>query len=305
MYRKILVPHDGSAVASSVLPVARTLAQSTHAELVLVRVLPSDVGHASPPAEKAHHALARIREELVSSVIGVSTYVRYGDPADEILETADDLEADLIAMGTYGFRGMDRLMVGSVSDDVVARSPVPVLVNRAGAHRVSEIRHILVPTDGSPGAALALSGALPIARATGASLTLIRVTEHVPDTRFHVEEAGEIGWNVKVGHDFQEAQRVRAEDSLRRTTAQLNMAGYTARGVARVGVPATAIVDAALEFHAELVVMSTHGRTGAARAILGSVADEVLRRAECPVVLVHWRDWLGRSEKPLVHTASS
>lgn len=96
--------------------------------------------------------------------------MRHGGPAEQILTAARDEQADLIAMATYGLEGIDRLMLGSVSEHVVAHSLVPVLLVRPGEHVARHVRSMLVPIDGSPGAALALGAALPIARATAAKL---------------------------------------------------------------------------------------------------------------------------------------
>jgi nucleotide-binding universal stress UspA family protein len=287
MFRRMLIPHDGSAVAGAVLPMARTLARATGAQLVLLRVVPDEIEAASHElTEQAQQSLERIRGELVAPGLSVRTLVRQGDPAKHIVDVARTEHVDLIAMATYGLAGIDRLMLGSVSEQVVRKSPVAVLLVRPGGHRVRRVRSILVPTDGSPGAALALGAALPLVRSSGATLTLLEVTRPVHDWEYHVADAGELGRDLLVGKDYEEAGRVRAEDYIKGMAERLRAKQFRATGLARVGTPAEVIVDTARECQADLIVMSTHALTGPARAILGSVADAVVHLADMPVLLV-------------------
>ena len=71
--------------------------------------------------------------------------MRYGDPAQQILAAARDEQVDLIAMATYGLEGIDRLMPGSISEQVVGHSPVPVLLVTPGEHVARHIRSMLIP----------------------------------------------------------------------------------------------------------------------------------------------------------------
>jgi nucleotide-binding universal stress UspA family protein len=301
MSRPVLVPTDGSAAANAVLPTARTLARLSGAEIALVRVLPARRGGGwSAISEQARDDLERTRTELTAPDLPVSCYIRYGDTAKQIVETARDLQSGLIAMTVIGLSGVDRVIAGSVSDEVLRTSNAPVLLSRWGTRAIRHLRRILVPTDGSPGAALALSAALPLARSSGATLTLLRVVEHVRDSTYHVAQSAEFGAEHSVGHDYEEANRVRAEDDLRHLASQLVDSGYAVTGIACVGKPPASIVERADELKSDLIVMSTHARTGAARGILGSVADAVVHQANCPVLLVHWRDWLGASEQRTV-----
>lgn len=304
VFRKILVPTGGSTVANSALLAARTIARTSGAEVVLVQVLPADVERGSQLTQQARRDLERIEEEAAARDLSVRSLVRYGDPAEQILQAAHEEDVDLIAMASYGLAGIDRMLVGSVSEQVVARSVVPVLLNRHDARPMRHLQRILVPTDGSPGAALSLSAALPLSRASGASLLLVRVTKHVRDSAYHVAESGELGEDLQVGHQYEEANRLRAEDETRHIVTELTAKGYAAGAMALSGDPARGIVETASEYKADLIVMSTHALMGVARAVLGSVADEVVRTADCPVLLVHWRDWLGRVEQqPSVTTA--
>ena len=295
MLRKILIPLDGSAVASAVFPVARTLARATGAHVVLLRVSPEkDDLPVHDITAQVYQSLERIRHELIGPGLSMRSLVRHGDPAEQILAAARDEQVDLIAMATYGLEGVDRLMVGSVSEQIVAHSPVPVLLVTPGGHSVRHIRSMLVPVDGSPGAALALGAALPLARATGAKLTLLQVAPPVRDWEYQVREGGELGHDLRVGQDYEEAGRSRAEDYVNRMAERLRAKGFTASGVAHVGAPATVIHETAEEHQVDLIVMSTHALTGPARALLGSVADKVVHITDRPVLLVRQDASSGR-----------
>jgi len=295
MFRKILIPHDGSAVASAVFPVALALARATGAHIVLLRVLPEkddlpihDIG------ARVYESLERIGREVTVPGLSMRSLVRRGDPAGQILAAAHDEQADVIAMATYGLAGVDRLMLGSVSERVVAHSPAPVLLVGPGGHLVRHIRSMLVPIDGSPGAALALRTALPLARATSAKLTLLQVAPPVRDREYEVRDGGELGHNLLVGKDYEEAGRLRAEDSVKRMAERLRARGFQAAGLARTGAPPTVIDQTARERQVDLIVMSTHALTGPARAVLGSVADRVVHLTDRPVLLVRQGAASGR-----------
>ncbi len=299
MFRKILIPHDGSAVAGAVFTVACTVARAMGAQILLIRVVPEEL-HFAPHylTEQAQQSLERIQSEIAGPGLTLRTLVRHGDPVEQILDAARTEHVDLIAMATYGLTAIDRLVVGSVSEQIVAKSPVAVLLVRPDGRRVRRLRSILVPTDGSPGAALALSAALPLARSSGATLTLLQVTPHVPDWRYHVAEGGELGRDLRVGQDYEEAGRLRAEDNVKRMAERLRANEFRAMGLARVGEPAAVIVESARECQADLIVMSTRALTGPVRAILGSVADAVVHTADEPVLLVRRGDWPGRAAPP-------
>jgi nucleotide-binding universal stress UspA family protein len=150
MYRKILVPLDGSDLAEAVLPHARALAQSVGAEIVLLRVLvphipdrPPTIGQLFPDAiakeaelaqQHVQEYLERVARPLQASGIHVSCEMRSGHVADAILDIADEIGVDLIAMSTHGRSGLSRWLIGSVANKVVHAAKAPVLLVRpAGA----------------------------------------------------------------------------------------------------------------------------------------------------------------------------
>jgi nucleotide-binding universal stress UspA family protein len=143
MYRKILVPLDGSKVAEGVLPHAKALAYSEGAELVLLTVGAnpvldfafSDPGLAQRAVEEQEERskkyISEIERQLKSAGFKTSTLLRVGAVAEEILAATDELQIDVIAMSTHGRTGPARWLLGSIAERVVNNSKVPVLLIRA------------------------------------------------------------------------------------------------------------------------------------------------------------------------------
>jgi nucleotide-binding universal stress UspA family protein len=143
MYRKILVPLDGSKVAEGVLPHAKDLAYSQGAELILLTVGAnpamdfafSDPGLArsaiNEQEERSRKYISEVEDQLKSAGFRTSTVLRVGSVAEVILGVAEELGVDCIAMSTHGRTGPARWLLGSIADRVVHNSKVPVLLIRA------------------------------------------------------------------------------------------------------------------------------------------------------------------------------
>ncbi len=143
MYRKILVPLDGSKVAEGVLPHAKALAYSEGAELILLTVGAnpavdfafSDPGLAqsaiSEQEERSKKYITEIERQLQAAGFKTSTALRVGSVAEVILGVAEELDVDCIAMSTHGRTGPARWLLGSIAERVVHNSKVPVLLIRA------------------------------------------------------------------------------------------------------------------------------------------------------------------------------
>lgn len=143
----------------------------------------------------------------------------------------------------------------------------------------SAFYRVIVPTDFSSGSEEALTVAVRLASAAGSELVLVHVLVEAP--RF--SEGPFAGSRTR---DVHEAARRWAEARLEEWAAKARAAGVPARTALRTGIPFREIVDAAADERADLVVMGTHGRGGINRALLGSVADRVIRLAPCPVLTV-------------------
>jgi len=158
MFSRVMVPLDGSKVGEAALPVIEQLvdklAPGTKVEVILIGVITLlrhwvVVGEASAPVSYTEEELQRIKERvatylektgesLKSRRVSVSTMVRTGNAADEILKAIEESKADLIAMSTHGRSGLRRLAFGSITDKVLRHSPVPVLTVRAPEGTINE-----------------------------------------------------------------------------------------------------------------------------------------------------------------------
>ena len=138
MFRKILVPLDGSALAEAILPRVTELAKDLGAELLLLRVA---IAHVFPGVDPTQEEVRVVREaeeyvealadKLAGKGARTRTAVRYGKAAAEIIAHIAANEVDLVAMSTHGRSGLSRLVMGSVAEEVVRNAGVPVLLSRA------------------------------------------------------------------------------------------------------------------------------------------------------------------------------
>ena len=192
----LLVPVDGSTLAEAALPWAACLAQDRHLSLVLVAIVrwPPSLRHGAlsePLAPRVFSDIrATVREDVVSYVEGlrvrlatpdlpVDALVREGDPQSIILDLAEELQADAIAMSSHGRGGVTRAVLGSVAEHVVQHATVPVLVVRPSHAKEApapSFHRLLVPLDGSALAEQAVPVATEIAGPVG-TLVLVRVEE--------------------------------------------------------------------------------------------------------------------------------
>ena len=138
MFKRILVPLDGSSLAEAILPQVQDLAKALGAELFLVRAAVAHVFPGVDPTEgevdvvrKAEAYVTEVAGRLHDAGIPIHTAVRYGEAAEEILRHIKDNAVDLVAMSTHGRSGLSRLVLGSVAAQVVHRATVPVLLMRA------------------------------------------------------------------------------------------------------------------------------------------------------------------------------
>ena len=144
MFRKILVPLDGSPVAEQILQKLAEIADGDR-EVHLLRVANASQLPGVDPAElqvnvlrEAEEYLAALEARLRGEGIRVESHVRYGHPAEEILEHIRHWNYDLVAMATHGRSGVSRLLMGSVTESVIRGATIPVLVMRATGVPVQE-----------------------------------------------------------------------------------------------------------------------------------------------------------------------
>ena len=222
--------------------------------------------------DQARARLARPGLEVVAEVIR-------GRPASAIIDAAKAFHADVIVVGSRGHGTIESMLLGSVSAEVVDRATAPVLVARARS-----VDHVVLAWDGSTCAEAAadLLRTWPIFASSSVRVVSVADVEIPWWTGFPVDGSPGL---VPVHVDAADAARRQHDALARDMTAQLRRAGLTAEAERRDGDAATALLAAAGASDADLIVMGTHGRTGLARLVLGSVARNVLQHANCSVLI--------------------
>jgi nucleotide-binding universal stress UspA family protein len=293
----ILVPLDGSSLAEQVLPYAQALL-APGAALTLLEVV-EDVepvygvrGRLLVPVEDArrlfeHRAqddLKRAEEKLHGERTAVHVEVVGGDPTEQILRVAAAREVELIAMTTHGRGALERWVFGSVADRVARNSPVPVLLVRPSERepRPVTIRRLVVPLDGS---ALA-EEALPTAQALATRLRVpIHLISVIDVMRIIPAELGPVvAFDAAVYEDTLSQLDTGAAALLADVSQRLEHDSLHTSSEVAHGSPFSMITDAVQD--GDLIVMTSHGRGGVRRWLLGSVAEKLVREAPVPVVLV-------------------
>jgi nucleotide-binding universal stress UspA family protein len=298
MYRRILVPLDGSELAEQVVPYARLLGRSLKANIELLRItepVPPEVGDilrgkypheiAAGLQHRAKQYLDKILPTAAKGGLKVSSLVEEGSAAEVIVKTAEGQPATLIAMSTHGRSGVTRWVMGSVTDKVLhaATNPLLIIRPREGAVVVREpqVENIIAPLDGSPIAEQALPHVVALAKALRAKVTLVRV---VPTTAYYL---GMMDYPSAAYQELLDAEEETAGKYLGEIAAKLRGDGVSiaAEKLGR-GDAAGAILDLAGVTPNLLVALTTHGRSGVGRFVLGSVADRVVRHVGAPVLVI-------------------
>jgi nucleotide-binding universal stress UspA family protein len=281
MFTRIVVPLDGSPEGTVAAPLACLMARVSGATVTLLRA----VGHERDVAD-AQTFVDGLAREYGTPEVRVDAIVREGDAANEILDEVRHRGADLVVMRTHARSGLSRVVLGSVAQKIVSQSPLPVLLvtPASSATAPGAITAILVPVDGSPGGALALGTAGGLARQAGASLKLLQVVQPIPT---YETSALLLNGPIDVDASWDEDAETGARAYVDALVSRLSTRGLSVQGEAIMAnsVP-EAIVANAADRGCDLIVMSSHAHTGAARAFLGSVTDAVVRSARCPVLVI-------------------
>ena len=301
----VLTPIDGSERALEALPWAAALA-GAQGRVVVLRVIPPDralresrlaltgIGDESG-AQRTHDAWTSAAEAdldkaaaiLADSGIAADRVVQMGEPDEEIVAAVARQGADLIVMASQGRGAIGRAIFGSVADRVARTSTVPVLVVRAREEdsRSAAINRLVVPLDGSEIAERALPVAVDLARRLGISIHVVRAID--PVTTVPVAR-GVFGAAPAVNADITDRLWQEAESEAQATVAnalsRLQDDGIDTSGAVLTGSPFFAITE--FVEPGDLIVLTSHGRGGVRRWLLGSVAEKLVREAPVPVLLV-------------------
>ncbi len=326
MYSKVIVPLDGSELAETALPFVRLVAGALPAPIELVEafdVLPPAV-HGRSPSEafrrmqteaerQSQRYLSTVQERLRDSGYAATVVTLQGAPEQAIAERAGADPQALVVMSTHGRGGIARWALGSVADKVIHTVPNPVLLTRAVAGRETpadiSLESVLVPLDGSNLAELSLPHAVGLANALHAELALVMITPTTDSYRRQLDHpirrVTSSGDSLReIADELARADADEAERYLSAMQTRLRMEYAASVRVSTRLLHGDDVAQSIIEHAAasrSLVVMTTHGRSGIGRLMLGSITDRVVRHCAAPVLVV--REWRELASADVPETA--
>ena len=284
MYSKIIVPLDGSHLSEQILPYARFFADAYSIPVELLRIADPDARPPFWPSETSGDYLKKIADENFSG--SATTATELGAPATVIVDRAKTDPSCLIAMATHGISGARRWLLGSVTSKVVQTATNPLLLIRPthtpDALRPVNIDQIFVPLDGSGLAEKTLPHACALTKRLNLEMQLLRVYS-LPMDAYVVAD----GVIARGPAQYREELAKQAQDYLDGKVAGLRADGFKRLvAIALEGDAASEIIDLGRKAPNSLIAMSTHGRSGIGRWVLGSVAEKIIQHAHNPVLLI-------------------
>ena len=304
---RILVPIDGSELSEQAIAFAACMAPKG-AKFYLLRVTPhaeainglwggvvaTEAQVAEMTAEDAAADLERATV-LIPKRFSVEAEVIAGDPADIIIQTAVRHTVEMIVMASHGRGAVGRWTFGSVADRVARESLVPVMIvcPTTGDPIPPEVRRLVLPYDGSELAANAIPFAIEVAARQSLPVHLVRVIN--PAAALYPAIARSAPVSDELYQTAFDTEKLTAEEVLAAAAARFKERGVTATTQTVVGPTVTGI-ESVLE-RGDVVVITSHGRGGIRRWLLGSIAERLIRDGKAPVVMV---PSIGRQRVPSV-----
>jgi nucleotide-binding universal stress UspA family protein len=279
-FKRILCPVDFSDTSAAALRMAGRLAKVLASNLTVLHAqrwefplyfTAAQTRELEAQLRRSDQAARQYLEDFVRRTLpdgSLPTYRLVEEEAVEaILRTAEDIEADLIVMGTHGRTGWSRFRLGSVMDGVLRQAAIPVLAvgpSAASADGTATLRGILCPVNFDDLSRATLETAILLARETGARLTVLHVLEHQP----------EAGNGLKA-----------AEDRLCDWARLEGSEQCSLHHVVRHGNAVDAIVDEARRIGSDLLVIGARPRPTLSSIMFGSTTEALIRTAPCPVLV--------------------
>lgn len=294
MYDHILLPVDGSEEAKRAARYGLKLAQTVGATVTILHVVEQKSLYLTKTddektrlRERGEEILAEI-EELASEIgQSITTELREGKPAVQICEYASKQDTALIVMGRQGETGLGKRLLGGVTERVLHRGDIPVLVVPDGDRTMKdeiEWSRILLPTDGSENAEEATQHGVTVAQHSGATIHILNVVD--------LQAAGGVFNAGGLEKEFVQRLEERGKEAVNRiakeveeTASDLDVEMAVKRSTSFDGVVA-GLREYAMDNQIDLIVMGSHGRSTVERQLLGSVTSTLLRTADVPILVV-------------------
>jgi nucleotide-binding universal stress UspA family protein len=300
----VLTPVDGSTRALRAVPWAEKLA-GPDGTVVLLRVVPAQPDYADTLfslvgaedtvqnilntwTRTAKADMDEAAELLSGSDVAVEQLVAEGEPDEAIVAAAARRGVQMIAMASHGRGAVGRAIFGSVADRVARTAPVPVLILRTPDEDVDPsvvVSRIVVPLDGSEIAARALPVASEVAKQLAVPVHVIRAVDAASVLPMAPGVFGAApAVDAEVADQIWQEAEAEARSTVTTAVSRLEAEGVDASGAIVDGSPFFAISEG-IE-HGDLLILTSHGRGGVRRWLLGSVAEKLVREADAPVMLV-------------------
>jgi nucleotide-binding universal stress UspA family protein len=291
MYDHILFPTDGSEPADSALDYALQIAAEHEATVHVLNVVDTSQVSRSGMQGDVSAALEQEGTEIVNETaqrarergISVVSEVIHGDPYEAIVEYSTQSAVELIVMPTHGRRGLQRFLLGSVTERVINTADIPVIaVNPGTRPHTYPCQDLLVPTDGSRGSELALSEGVALANATDATLHIL-----------HVVETGSLGPDARSLVKDEELT-TRADEIIADAIETAAAATVdTVESEIEFGIPSKEIRSYIDTHEIDFAILGTHGTTDFSRYMMGGVSSKIVRTSPVPVMWVREPDPSG------------
>jgi nucleotide-binding universal stress UspA family protein len=324
MFKRILVPLDGSVRAERALPVAARLAHASGGTVVLLQVVSPVADFVSYPAvdpwliqsagnaelEEARHSLESLTHVDSLQDVHTEATIIVGQAAAGILSVVQTHAIDLIVLCSHGYTGMKRWVLGSIAEKVAHHAPVPVLLLREGgpalvgtpSYSEGPLR-ALVPLDGSVHAKAALVPAGQLIAALAApgpgALHLTRVVR-LPDAAKLSQSEREAAMHkakLYLSNTVEHMREGSITDLNLAITWSVTIDGDVAAGIIRMAEGGEDTEGAGIFGGANLIAMATHGYSGFQRWAMGSITERVLHATKLPLLIVRPQDMLDKADQ--------
>jgi len=284
MYETMVVGFDDSLSSKAALIEASNRARKHGGKVIMVHAVFFDneeFGIAPEQLDKrmkiGEKACIESKEKITSEFgIEVQSLLCEGDPPDVILDVAQGKKADLIVLGTYGRRGLNRLLMGSVTSRIILDSPADVLVvKKPCTECTGEYASVLVPYDGSDFSKRALNRACQIAKQDNSSVTVLYVIPRYEEML-----------NFFKTESIRKSLMQEAEKIMESAKEFAAIQGLVIKTEVSEGYAPNRIAEIAKERDHDLIVIGSHGYRGMNKAIMGSTTERVILNAGCPILVV-------------------
>jgi nucleotide-binding universal stress UspA family protein len=293
----ILVPVDFSQPASKALRYGLSLAIQFKARLVLAHVVPSlakfDYGFPERTQELEKLALEDAKKSLDASIpadcrnlVNIHPIVRGGDVREELFRIIHEEKIDLVVMGSHGRRNIERFFLGSTTEHILRRVPVPVLtVSRISpGHEIHApgpvpIRRIVYAVDLSECAEIGLRYSAELARTFGADLELVHAIDPIETGQWGTEVPGSLPFDLPAIQDM-------AKERLQQIVNEAGVGDLNVNIFVVEGIPHNTIIRFADEVNADLIVQNLKSKGVLERVMLGATAERVIRASHIPVLSI-------------------